>query len=117
MKKALSLLLMIIMCCISLVACKSALDIRQELVNICCDFSNCNSVKWFEIATDNTYETDNGYEVKAIGSYWPVNEYGSVGDQMIFDIEFTATWDSSSSCYDIDINKKVIMDSYEARLK
>lgn len=119
MKKILCLLFTVVLC-ILLVACggvssqeppkpaEPTLDVKQEIVNICCDYSNCNSISGFELGTSNKYPTENGYEVIAKGSYWPVDEYGDLGDKMLFDIEFTATWDGTSSYYDIDIDKKYI---------
>lgn len=119
MKKVLCLLLTIVMC-VSLAACgettevnesaKPSLDVEQELVNICCDYSNCSSVKGFEIGTLNEDETDTEYIVKAKGSYWPVDEYGNIEDLMLFDIEFTATWNGST--YRVEVDKKSIREKY-----
>ena len=124
MKKFLCLLLTLVMC-MSLVACgggssssepsektKPSLDVEQELVNICCDYSNCNSVRGFEIGTENKIETEDGWKVKAKGSYWPVDEYGDIEDKMLFDIEFTATWDGNSRYYDIDVDRQSISRKY-----
>ena len=130
MKKFLCLLVTVVMC-VSFVACsggnstssessessesveptKPSLDVEQELVNICCDYSNCNSVKGFEIGTNNKNETEDGWIVEAKGSYWPVDEYGNIEDLMTFDIKFTATW-NGGSYYSIDVDKKVIRKKY-----
>lgn len=120
MKKVLCMLLSIIMC-ISLVACGGTsstskeepyLDIKQELVNICCDHSNCRSVQFFKIGTQDTRQIENGYIVSAKGTYYPIDEYGDYGYEMTFDIEFAATWDGVSSRYDIDVIKKTIKSKY-----
>lgn len=121
MKKVLCMLLSVIMC-ISLVACggtsstpsksEPSLDVKQELVNICCEYSNCRSVKGFEIGTQNKSRIDNGYKVSAKGTYWPVDAYGDIDDKMTFDIEFTATWDGESSRYDIRVTNKTIKSKY-----
>ena len=92
-------------------ATKPTLDVEQKLVNICCDASNCNSVKGFTIGTQNKTETEDGWKVEAKGSYWPVDEYGNIEDLMTFDIEFTATWYGGSS-YSISVDKRVIREKY-----
>ena len=116
MKKLVCLLLVAVMLT-SLVACGGSnssskskqpyLDIKQELVNICCDYSNCTTVSNFEIGTQNKAETEDGYKVSAKGSYWPNDEYGDLKDKMLFEIEFTAKWDGGSD-YDITVTKKSI---------
>ena len=121
MKKVLCMLLSVIMC-VSLVACggtsstplksEPSLNVKQELVNICCDHSNCRSVGAFEIGTQNKSRIENGYKVSAKGTYYPIDEYGDYEDKMTFDIEFTATWDGESSRYDIDVIKKTIKSKY-----
>lgn len=121
MKKLIALLMVVILG-ISLCACggtnsepafnEPTLDVRQELVNICCDYSNCTSVSGFEIGTQNKIPIDNGYKVSAKGTYWPVDEYGDIEDKMTFDIEFTATLNASHSRYFIDVTKKIIKEKY-----
>ena len=125
MKKLLLVLLALVMC-ISMCSCgdkssKSSttktkeepiLNVRQELVNICCDYSKCSTVKGFEIGTQNKTPITDGYKVSAKGSYWVVDEYGTIGDYMTFDIEFKATWDGKSSYHNIQIIKKSIKKKY-----
>ena len=118
-----SILLLVLIMCVSLVACnetnssiseptKPSLDVEQELVNICCAYSKCSSVKGFTIGTNNKHETEDGWEVEAKGSYYPVDEYGNLEDLMIFDIKFTATWNDNSNYYHIKVNSKRIREKY-----
>ncbi len=124
MKKVLCMLLAIGMC-ISLVACgessepskpkKPALDARQNLVNICCDYENCRSLGNFNTGTLNVSETETGYKVTAKGTYYPVNSYGEYGNKRRFDIEFMVTWDGESSYYsnkDMKIIRKSISNAW-----
>ena len=122
MKKLLLILLALTMC-VSMCACEREssstktkeapiLDVKQELVNICCRHSKCSTVKGFEIATQNNTPITDGYKVSAKGSYWAVDEYGTIGDLMTFDIEFEATWNGESSYYKIKVTKETIKSKY-----
>ena len=65
-------------------------EIRQEVVNICCDYSNCDSIMGFEIGTQKLVK-DTGIqrEYELSGSYYPVDAYGDIGDKYLFDITMT----------------------------
>ena len=118
MKKLLLILLALTMC-VSMCACGSGssttktkteptLNVRQELINICCRYSKCTSVKSFQIGTKEITPISNGYKVSAKGSYFAPDEYAANYDLMTFDIEFVATWDGESNYYDIRVTKKTI---------
>ena len=116
MKKTICLLLTFALS-VALVACgekepegpkKPSLDAEQEVVNICCDYSDCSTISGFDTGTLNEYPIENGYKVVAKGSYFPIDDYGDLEDKMLFDIEFEATWDGESPWYDIDVTYQYI---------
>ena len=121
MKKAILIFLSIAMC-FSICACgekKSTssapkkLNVKQELVNICCSYSNCHQLKYFEIGSQSQYEEDGVYKVSAKGTYFPIDSYGDTGTKMTFEIEFTAEWNEEKSDYDINVTKKIIKPKHE----
>lgn len=60
---------------------------RQAVVNACCNYSNCDSIKGLEIGTQSLKkETDSEWILEMSGSYYPVDKYGDMGDKYLFDI-------------------------------
>lgn len=117
MKKFLSLLLVVVLS-FGLFACgssksddnthKATLDIEQELVNICCNYSNTSTLSAFDVGSQNKVPIENGYKVTASGSYYPQDKYGDLGDKMLFDITFEATLNESGTYYRINVISKNI---------
>ena len=66
--------------------------IRQAVVNKCCSYSNCDSIKGLEIGTQKLVdETDDEWIYEVSGTYYPVDKYGDLGDNYKFDITLEVT--------------------------
>ena len=91
-------------------------DGRQEIINICCESSSCKQLKGFNIGNyqeDDVYENGkSGKKVIAQGSYYPVDNYGEMGDKMLFHVCFYAFWNESTGKYDIRIDNDYIRPKY-----